>query len=242
MYQPLNKASLADAVFKQLSERILSGRLRDGDRLPAERILAEQLGVNRGAVREGLKRLQQAALIEIRHGGATQVRDWRQQAGLELLPQLLLDDDGQINPEAARGIMQLRSALAPAVAAAAALQGSAALADELQACWTDLETAAHAADRQQAALEFWSVLVAGCGNIAFQLAFNSMRQTYGRIQDLLSQVLDVEFRDTASLAGIIQAIREQDPATAREHAASHVSTGEAAIEQLLRALPTNRSR
>ena len=57
--------------------------------MPSERTLAEELGVNRHAVREALKRLQQAGLIRIAQGGATRVLDWRQSGGLEVLLDLM---------------------------------------------------------------------------------------------------------------------------------------------------------
>ena len=47
-----------------LSERITSGDLRAGDRLPSETALANQAGVSRSTVREALRTLQQAGLIE----------------------------------------------------------------------------------------------------------------------------------------------------------------------------------
>jgi DNA-binding FadR family transcriptional regulator len=47
-----------------LRERILAGDLREGERLPSETLLAEQAGVSRSTVREALRTLQQAGLIE----------------------------------------------------------------------------------------------------------------------------------------------------------------------------------
>jgi DNA-binding FadR family transcriptional regulator len=47
-----------------LRERITSGELREGERLPSEIALAEQAGVSRSTVREALRTLQEAGLIE----------------------------------------------------------------------------------------------------------------------------------------------------------------------------------
>jgi GntR family transcriptional regulator, transcriptional repressor for pyruvate dehydrogenase complex len=47
-----------------LRERITSGDLRVGERLPSESSLAEQAGVSRSTVREALRTLQEAGLIE----------------------------------------------------------------------------------------------------------------------------------------------------------------------------------
>ncbi|MGB1580837.1 MAG: FadR/GntR family transcriptional regulator [Nevskiales bacterium] len=69
MFEAVAKQSLSEAVFDQLRSRIIRGDLSAGDELPSERILCDMLGVNRGAVREGIKRLQQAGLVQVRHGG-----------------------------------------------------------------------------------------------------------------------------------------------------------------------------
>lgn len=234
------RQSLADAVFAQLSERILHGGLAAGQELPAERFLAEQLGINRGAVREGLKRLQQAGLVAVRHGGATQVLDWRSHAGLEVLPQLLVDAGGRVSAEAVRGIMALRSTLAPAVAAEAARHRDPKLAERLEARVQALRAAPDASGRQVHAMAFWSAVVAASGNLAYQLAFNSLERTYRPIWNLLTQVMDVEFRDIDTLAALASAIRAGDADEASARARAHVALGEAAIAAVLK--PKKRSR
>lgn len=55
---------VCDAMEKQ----ILSGRLEEGDQLPTETDLAEQLGVNRSTVREGLRLLEQRGLLRRGNG------------------------------------------------------------------------------------------------------------------------------------------------------------------------------
>ena len=55
--------SAVDRVVSQLRDDILGGRYRATDRLPSERELSEKLGVNRGAVREGLRTLAQLGIV-----------------------------------------------------------------------------------------------------------------------------------------------------------------------------------
>ena len=95
MFKPVEKKSLADAVFEQLREEIVTGRMEPGEALPAERMLSDMLGVNRGAVREALKRLEQARLVTIQQGGSTRVLDFKETAGTDLLAALLMRTDGQ---------------------------------------------------------------------------------------------------------------------------------------------------
>lgn len=230
---PLARASLSEGVFAQLRDRILADEMQQGDSLPSERVLAEQLCVNRGAVREGLKRLQQAQLVRVRHGGATEVLDWRRSAGLDLLPHLLVRADGQLRTSAARGIIALRQALAPSVAAAAARRADADTADRLDEALHALQAAPNAEKRQEHALRYWSMLVDASDNLAFRLAFNAMEQTYRPIWALLRPVLDAEFRDTATLQALNAALREGRSADAETLAHAHIEIGSKAMEALL---------
>ncbi|MCS7239889.1 MAG: FadR family transcriptional regulator [Candidatus Bipolaricaulota bacterium] len=60
-------------VVEAIAQKIRSGELRPGDRLPSERELAAQLGVSRPAVREAIAALQLAGLLESRVGDGTYV-------------------------------------------------------------------------------------------------------------------------------------------------------------------------
>ena len=62
-------------VAKWVIAAVKEGRWKVGDRLPPERAIAEQLGVNRTAVREALSSLQMVELIEPRVGDGNYVRD-----------------------------------------------------------------------------------------------------------------------------------------------------------------------
>ena len=50
-------------VLRQVEDRILDGRLKSGDRLPAEREFAEMLGVSRGSIREALRVLESMGIV-----------------------------------------------------------------------------------------------------------------------------------------------------------------------------------
>ena len=59
-----------NTISAELIEDILSGRYREGERLPSERDLVTRFAVNRGAVREAMKQLEQLRLTTIGPGGA----------------------------------------------------------------------------------------------------------------------------------------------------------------------------
>jgi GntR family transcriptional repressor for pyruvate dehydrogenase complex len=62
----LGRASLVDSTAEALRSRISTGDLAPSDRLPPERVLAEELGVSRTVVREALSSLEALGLIEAR--------------------------------------------------------------------------------------------------------------------------------------------------------------------------------
>ena len=61
------------------------GRLRPGDRLPAERDLAVQIGVSRPSVRAGLHALAAMGVVQSRHGSGTYIPDGPPSLGSEPL-------------------------------------------------------------------------------------------------------------------------------------------------------------
>jgi GntR family transcriptional repressor for pyruvate dehydrogenase complex len=229
----IQKTSISEQVYTQLRDRILKKVLPVGAELPSERELSETLGVNRGAVREAIKRLQQARLVRVRHGGATQVENFEAEGGLELLPGLMVNTQGQINLEVARGIVALRKALAPVVAGQAAQHGGKALADTLKPVIAEMQTTSELTRLQQLAFDFWALVVQGSGNVVFKLAFNSMNQTYLAAWHTLTLVMQDEFRDINTLAQLAQAIEAGEQRRCEVLARQHVELGSRALNAAL---------
>lgn len=74
--------ALTDEAIRRIKERILSGDLRPGDRLPPEKELAEALGLSRSSLREAVKALELVSVLDVRRGDGTYVTS--------LTPDLLL--------------------------------------------------------------------------------------------------------------------------------------------------------
>src|ERR1044072_7536063 len=124
--QPVHRRSVPDEVFDQVLSEVVEGGVGAGEPLPSERRLAEVLGVSRPAVREALQRMAQTRLLDVRHGGATTVRDFRRDGGLDLLPRRLVRGGG-VDASIARSILEARLVVGPGVAALAAERGGPAL-------------------------------------------------------------------------------------------------------------------
>lgn len=74
-FRPIQATSLAEVIAEQIGNLIASGTLKPGDRLPTESDLIKQFGVGRSTVREALKSLSIAGLIETRRRGGTFVTE-----------------------------------------------------------------------------------------------------------------------------------------------------------------------
>lgn len=235
--QPVNRKSLADEVFQQLTRGIVQGDMAPGAPLPSERELTEILGVSRGAVREALQRLAQARLIQIRHGGVTRVLDYRQSGGLELLAHLLLRPDGGIDVEAGRGVLEMRAVLVPDMARRCAERAGAAeraglrhAVGAMEAAGDDLEAL------QDLALRFFEILVRGSCNLAYQLALNTLRRAYDPIRGVLVNVMADELRALDDYRAIARAVERGDGAGAASAACALIEKGTGKLLRMLAAL------
>lgn len=67
----INRSSVVQRVIDRLTEAIVSGELKPGDRIPTEMELAEQMGVARNSIREAVKILVYIGVLEIRRADGT---------------------------------------------------------------------------------------------------------------------------------------------------------------------------
>lgn len=68
MFQAYKGRRAFEDIAGQIKQAILSEQLNDGDRLPSERLLAEQFQVGRVTIREAMRMLETMGLVEIRKG------------------------------------------------------------------------------------------------------------------------------------------------------------------------------
>jgi GntR family transcriptional repressor for pyruvate dehydrogenase complex len=67
-FKPIRQLRVSEEVAEQLKQSIHLGHFKAGDKLPAERDLAEEFKVSRVAIREALRRLENSGFIVTRQG------------------------------------------------------------------------------------------------------------------------------------------------------------------------------
>jgi GntR family transcriptional repressor for pyruvate dehydrogenase complex len=114
--------SLADKAISRIRELIQSGELLPGSKLPPEQHLARELGLSRNLMREAVRALVVARVLEIRRGDGTYVTS--------LEPGLLLEGLGSavelLQGDTVLELMEVRRLFEPVAAGVAASRISAA--------------------------------------------------------------------------------------------------------------------
>lgn len=234
-FTPVPRRSVTDDVFDQIAAEVVRGDVPPGEALPSERRLAEVLGVSRPSVREALKRLGHAGLVDVRQGDATTVRDFRRTASMDLLPQLLMSR-GTVDLPTARSLMETRLHVGPFVARLAAERGGAALGPALTAALDELVAQTEPVPRQYAALAFWDVIVDGADSIALRLMYNSLRASYEPVIEAMAAVMDTEVSNHGGYRTLANAIVAGRPAAASKAATALLRPSTDAVLEALRAL------
>jgi GntR family transcriptional regulator, transcriptional repressor for pyruvate dehydrogenase complex len=215
--QPVSRRSVPEEVFEQIASDVLSGEMQPGEALPSERRLAEVLGVSRPAVREALKRLTAAGLVEVRQGGVTTVRDFRHHAGLDLLPRLLFRD-GELDISVVRSILEARLRNGPKVAELAAERHGPELAQLLEDSLRTLEAAQDPIEWQRHSIAFWDHVVDSAGSIVFRLMYNAFRDSYKPELVALTTANSAQVKRPDAYRKLADAICAGDPARANKAA------------------------
>jgi len=212
--QPVIRRSVPQEVFEQIATDVLSGEMQPGESLPSERRLAEVFGVSRPAVREALKRLSAAGLVEVRQGDVTTVRDFRRHAGLDLLPRLLFRN-GELDISVVRSILEARLRVGPKVAELAAERHGSELAELLEDPLRKLETEQDPIEWQSYVLMFWDHVVDSAGSIVFRLMYNAFRAVYEPALAAMATAVTAEDKRRDAYRRLADAICSGDPARAK---------------------------
>jgi len=129
-------------LASELARMIRDGSLVAGDRIPAERELAELVRMSRASVREALRELELRGLLDRRPGRGTVVLEApRPELDAGLLGSV--DTAGRM----LREVMDLRAVVEPPITERAAARGTAEEVEALRRLIADGEAAAHGAEQ-----------------------------------------------------------------------------------------------
>jgi GntR family transcriptional repressor for pyruvate dehydrogenase complex len=218
-YTPIHTARLYEQIVEQIETRILSGELKPGDKLPTERELAEQFGVSRTAVREAVKALIRAGLIEAHPGRGTFVTSRVPTGVREMLDQMLKHD----KVVGTRNLVEVREVLEPEIAVLAAARAKdehiAAMQHAVDVMDRSLNDINTFIDADQ---DFHLALTAGTCNPLFVALMDSLVDV---LRDARARIALVEGgmrRSQEHHKRILQAVSQHNVTAAREAMRAHL--------------------
>jgi GntR family transcriptional repressor for pyruvate dehydrogenase complex len=216
-FTPIEKIGAADQVADSIRDAIITGELSAGEGLPSERSLASSFAVNRGTVREAIRRLEAIGLVRTRHGGRTRVQDILASAGLHLLP-FLIAPRGKPDPALIRDLLQVRVMILSWTARWAARASNPDTAP-LARIVADLE--AGIGDRQERDFDFFEALIAISDNRILGMLATLIRDAYFQHRDLFAPLYGDHFSaepHRRTLRAIQQRMPDAAAAVMREYA------------------------
>jgi len=213
-FAPIQKMKASEQVAERLLKHILQGGVSPGDRLPAERTLAAQLGVTRTTLREALKKLEQLKLIAIRQGQGIVIEDF-QNASIDLLFHLLVVE-GEIDVNILASILEARELFGTDVARQAARRAGRQDIQQMRRLMKSLVRASDPAELQLMDFELFRLLALASKNIVYILLMNTIRSIHARYIELFLPLSST--CRTALQQEIFQAVAAGDAEKAAEKA------------------------
>lgn len=207
-----------EAVCDQIRSELAAGTLKPGDRLPAERTLAEQFGVSRTAVREALKTLEVAGVLHTLKGvnGGPVIRSGDPEAVTHAVQDMV-----SLRQISTDSVMEARDLITADAIRLACARGTSADFDQIERdidrC--DRLTREGKFNRSAYIVEFYNLLARATHNEVMVLLVNSLSEIQRQLLDRISpeprpNVVGVRRR-------VLQHLRARDAEKAVEEMDAH---------------------
>ena len=230
-FQKVTPEKLSSAVTRQVEKLILRGILRPGERLPAERELAERLGVSRPSVREAVADLQEKGLLKTRAGAGIFVADVLGSAFSDALIRLFSDHD-----EAVFDYIAFRRDLEGLAAERAARLASDTDLAVVQTIFDKMEAAhkkTNPADEARLDAEFHMSIIEASHNV---IMLHMMRSMFQLLREGVFYNRQVMFKQRTTRGALLDqhraintALQARDPEGARKAVEAHLTYVERAL-------------
>ena len=223
--------AVTDNAIGRIRELIVSGEWGPGTRLPREGDLAKQFGLSRNSLREAVRALSVARVLEVRQGDGTYVSSL--DPGELLEPTLAATD--LIRGRTVLELFEVRRMLEPEAAAVAALRADT---EVLTALRRELDRMVEAGDRVDELLEadtaFHDVIAGALGNGVLRALLRSLSTSTMRAR-LWHGLADRDALHAArdEHARIYEAIAAKDADLARAATLVHIAHNEAWLREHL---------
>ena len=224
-FRIVHKTRVSEEIIGQVRDLITSGRLKVGDRLPAERELAKILQVGRSTVREAIRALESLRILQARAGeGTFLIANPDEQRPDPVTANLFQSWDNQ------HKLFEVRMVIEPDLAALAARRATSAQIERMREILQEQEILVQQGDTGfKADTTFHFLLAESADN---DILLRIMDSLMDRLQETRKASLNTGGRPVRSLKqhyAILRTIERRDPAGAEQRMREHI----AEMEQLV---------
>lgn len=233
--RPIVRRKLYELVADRLLDDVSRGVLRRGESLPPERVLAEQYDVGRSSIREALRMLESAGMIEAVGRGAFVVSPSGNPLN-QSLALLVSGKDGDV-----RELFEVRKILEAETAALAAERRTEDDVGRMKAALEEMRVGIGSRERYTAGdIQFHLAVVAASQNRMASHMMQAIRSVMRRTLASIYEIPGSPQRSSEQHAQILDAVVGGRGDEARDRMREHLLTVERAIEETLRRPPAER--
>ena len=225
-------------ILAHVLELIQAGRLKPGDRLPAERDLAEEVGVSRASLRSGIRSLQAMGVVQARQGSGTYIVAGPPRLGEGPL-RFLAALHGFTHDEMFEARAVLEVGASGLAAANAKPEQMAAMADAIAGMFAAI---GDPKEYLRQDVQFHRAVAAASGNPVLATLIDTLAQlVWEARRDTV--VHSTSLKDSAEMhRRIYRAIRARDVERARDEMAEHLEMARRAVASEPGPAPIRRAR
>ena len=208
-----------DLVVEELRHRILNGQYPISTRLPAERNLSTEMGVNRLTLRAAISHLEAEGLVQVHQGQGITVCNYQQTASLELLQYISMEDR----------ISEITSLRQLIIAEAVSHACSNASTTDVHRLHSILERQTRTIDDHDFLKgddHFFNTLIESSQHFSLQLLYNSVRRVSSAHPEVGQHILNNRAQALGSYRSLIKLISNRDPLLAKKTIMGHLTASE----------------
>lgn len=210
---------VSNTVVGYIRQMLAEGKFVPGDRLPAERNLAEDLGVGRNSIREALREMEMMGLVEARRGSGTFVRKVDPTALMAPFRSVI-----SLSGAVVDDVIEFRLAFEPEMAALAATNADDKGIADLQRALRRFDDALESdGEPHTADLDFHEVVAQCTGNPLMIAVHHALAQLFAELRTRLSDnTYQPDNRVARGHQALFGAIVAGDPDAARDVMRQHI--------------------
>lgn len=242
--KPIKSRKIYEEIVQQIKELIANGSLKPGDRLLAERQLAERLKVSRVSVREALRTLEIMGFIETRTGGGSYVKESRTDEIVNCLAMFITAERDSL-----REVFEVRKIFETASARLAAQRATAADIARIQDYLEKMKNAYSLEDSEKGMdfdLQFHFAIAEASHNRWLMRLLHTISDSYNKTVSAARQQLHLSAKTAKKITEqhnkIFKAILDKDSELAEKHMLEHLQMAESSVDAVMKELKSKPTK